>query len=183
MINHQDTNHLNQTNVTAFEVDSNEQSPVGNTKRQIGNSSTESDNSNKKRKIDEELFSKLKEKIDSALKSKVTVDFKAKRSHWNRKAYMYKQRYMKTAKQQQKLFSHVTRTGNITNSHGTTNSKTNCRINAMANNFPVDSSEDVDTASEGQKSKYFFYQSHHTSAKNCNSNCNSNWQPPPLPPP
>ena len=35
MVNHHDTNHLNQTNVTAFKLDSNEQFPVGNTERQF----------------------------------------------------------------------------------------------------------------------------------------------------
>ena len=170
MVNHDDTNHLNQTNVTAFKVDSNEQFPVGNTKTQFIDSSTESDNSNKKTKVDKELFSELKEKIDSSLKSKVTVDFKAKRSYWNRKAY--KERLNESAKQE-KLFCHVTRNGNMANAHGTTNSKTNCKIDAMGNDLLADS-KDAHTASEGQESKYFLHQSHGTSAKNCNSN----WQTP-----
>ena len=114
----------------------------------------------------------LRKILTPRLKSKVTADFKAKRSHWNRKAY--KERLKESAKEE-KLFSHNTRNGNITNPHGTTNSKTNCKLNPMANNFPPDSSEDADTSSQGQKNKYFFHPSHSTSAKNCNSN----WQTPP----
>ena len=62
-VNHHDTNHLNQTNVTSFKLDSNEQFPAGNAERQLINSSTESNNPNRERKIDKELFSKLKRKL------------------------------------------------------------------------------------------------------------------------